>query len=167
MSFADDLAAAYPDAKVILCKRDVGNWVKSVNQIILRVIQWPSFKVLRYLDSKVGLWHEHLTLIWQVFCDNNYDTCGDRFLQHNAFVTEVVPPHRLLDYNVGEGWGPLYRFLEVPEPGPEQDSSNINDRDDFLHGHDQWWRDLVYRKIKQLAIPTMCCFLTDVAVFLH
>lgn len=31
-------------------------------------------------------------------------------------MQSLVPPEKLLIYNVSEGWGPLCKFLEVPIP---------------------------------------------------
>ena len=38
------------------------------------------------------------------------------YRMHNEEVRRFVPQERLLEFNVKEGWGPLCKFLEVPEP---------------------------------------------------
>ncbi len=63
--FADQLIAAYPDAKIVLTVRDVENWAKSMRRTIFEIIRWRSFKILRYLDSEfTGPWY---TLIHSIF----------------------------------------------------------------------------------------------------
>ena len=50
--------------------------------------------------------------------------------RYHAYVEEVkaaVPADRLLVFQVTDGWGPLCRFLGVPEP-PEP-FPNLNDRE--------------------------------------
>jgi hypothetical protein len=42
----------------------------------------------------------------------------------------VVPAERLLEYRVEQGWGPLCRFLGVPEPDGLE-FPRINDRQYF------------------------------------
>ena len=44
------------------------------------------------------------------------DGWKSQYARHNAAVRGLVPEGRLLEYNVKEGWGPLCRFLGVPEP---------------------------------------------------
>jgi hypothetical protein len=50
--------------------------------------------------------------------------------RYNAYTDEVkaaVPPEKLLVFTVSEGWGPLCRFLGVPEPA--EPFPNLNDRE--------------------------------------
>jgi hypothetical protein len=53
------------------------------------------------------------------------DTFGDHidrdsaiaaYRRNNEKVRDAIPADRLLVFKVAEGWGPLCRFLEVPEP---------------------------------------------------
>ena len=44
-----------------------------------------------------------------------------------ARVLAAVPPDRLLVFRVTDGWGPLCRFLGVPEP--QEPFPNLNDRE--------------------------------------
>lgn len=39
-----------------------------------------------------------------------------KFNQHNEAVRHHVPPEKLLEYEVKEGWEPLCDFLDVPVP---------------------------------------------------
>lgn len=50
--------------------------------------------------------------------------------RYRAYIEEVqaaVPPDKLLLFKVTEGWSPLCRFLEVPEP--DEPFPNLNDRE--------------------------------------
>jgi hypothetical protein len=48
------------------------------------------------------------------------------YLEHNAEVRRLVPPGRLLEYQVGQGWEPLCAFLGVPVP--QRPFPRLNDR---------------------------------------
>ena len=43
---------------------------------------------------------------------------------HNAEVIRVIPPSRLLVYNVADGWPKLCAFLSVPVPAEPFPHSN-------------------------------------------
>ena len=36
--------------------------------------------------------------------------------RHNAAVRAAIPPERLLEFEVAQGWEPLCAFLDVPVP---------------------------------------------------
>ena len=42
-----------------------------------------------------------------------------RFQEHIEEVRNTIPPSRLLVFKVKEGWRPLCKFLELPEPGTD------------------------------------------------
>ena len=44
------------------------------------------------------------------------DLWKSQYTRHNAAVRSLVPADQLLEYNVKQGWGPLCRFLGLPEP---------------------------------------------------
>ena len=50
--------------------------------------------------------------------------------RYHAYIEEVkaaVPPDQLLVFKVTDGWGPLCRFIGVPEP--REPFPNLNDRE--------------------------------------
>jgi hypothetical protein len=49
--------------------------------------------------------------------------------RHNATVQQVIPPERLLVYNLAEGWAPLCAFLGVAEP--DTPMPKVNTSEDF------------------------------------
>ena len=48
--FADELLAAYPDAKVILTERDVKSWTVSMEKTFFEIFSWKSFYYIAPLD---------------------------------------------------------------------------------------------------------------------
>jgi len=57
----------------------------------------------------------------------DHDHLIDVFKRHNAEVRRRVPPHRLLAYEVAQGWEPLCRFLDVPIPTTPMPKTNTTE----------------------------------------
>jgi hypothetical protein len=62
---------------------------------------------------------------------NGLDVAGltQAFYVHNEAVKAAVPAHRLLVYQVKDGWGPLCASLGVP--APTDPFPRTNDRGEF------------------------------------
>lgn len=105
------LMEKYPDAKVILSRRDPGKWFESVNATILNpegVEGMRASPMGEMLDRN----------IWSLFGGRLADrehmiACYER---HNAEVVKSVPKDRLLVFDAKEGWTPLCAFLGTPVP---------------------------------------------------
>jgi Sulfotransferase domain len=119
-TFYRELMQRYPDAKVLLSVRDPERWHASAMNTIYWIRQNSLLAQLRrfmpgmrditiMLDDIVwdGTFHDR-------FADKPYAMAV--FRQHNEEVKRVVPPERLLVYDVKDGWEPLCRFLGVPVP---------------------------------------------------
>ena len=150
--FAEELSAAYPEAKVILNTRDADEWLRSMNDTLFTVFRWPSWQILRYTDPKVcGAWCRHNELIWNYFCDGEYDNkekCRKRFLEHYEHVRRVVPADRLLEYDVKEGWKPVTDLLGLPE---FRGVVSRNSTAEFLEGHAKLWRFCLANSLRNLV----------------
>ncbi len=121
--------AHYPDAKVLLSKRDPESWYKSVMATI-----YPSSTSLLDSDDPqarmFGQWA--MDIIWQPIFDNRMDDpthAMDVFERHNETVVKEVPKERLLVFEAKDGWAPLCEFLGVPVP--EEDYPRVNATEDF------------------------------------
>lgn len=55
----------------------------------------------------------------------------DLYHRHNAFVRQVVPKDKLLEYDPKQGYEPLCKFLNVPVPTDERGNQL-----DFPHAND-------------------------------
>jgi hypothetical protein len=113
-TFYEELANAYPDAKVILSLRDAEAWWRSTQATIFN---WdaPGATIpdhfLRMVQKVVGALFDQKI--------HDHDTVVSVYNRHNARVQEVIPADRLLVYDVAQGWGPLCAFLGVSVPdGP-------------------------------------------------
>jgi len=127
-----ELAAAYPDAKVLLTLHPKGPdaWYDSTIDTIYFTENLWQFKVIeRFTPFGRKFGNMSRKLIWQ---RSHKDTTDDRasaiahYNQHIEDVKAAVPADRLLIFTADQGWGPLCKFLDVPEPAGE--FPNVNDR---------------------------------------
>lgn len=115
-TFWRELAAFYPDAKVLLSVRPADRWWTSFAGTIKKLLDDPAeppnptIRRLRAMSRQViaerslhGAYRERAAAI-------------NAFERHTAMVTAAIPAGRLLVFDVAEGWAPLCRFLEVPVP---------------------------------------------------
>jgi hypothetical protein len=130
--FYKELAAKYPDAKVILTVRSADSWWKSASQTIFAIgkVAPPWLKLLVPRLRKVTGMHD--ALIWDRVFGGDLETsrhCKQVFERHNAEVKKTIPASRLLVFEVKEGWGPLCAFLGKPVPATP--FPNVNDTAEF------------------------------------
>ncbi|XP_039256332.2 uncharacterized protein LOC120333049 [Styela clava] len=127
--FWDELMEAFPDAKIILMKRDDDEiWYKSIRKQIL------SFNGLH------SYYYQFLSSTWRKFFNFATHPCKLAFgcktptifdiihvapptlpyklayRKHIAYVLHKCPKDRLLIYNCKNGWRPLCEFLGKPMP---------------------------------------------------
>lgn len=114
-----ELAAHYPDAKIVLTVRDPRAWWTSTRTTI-----YPTRTMFpRWLQRLVPLtarWLEMVDrLVWDGIFEGRFtdrDHAIRVFERHVADVEATCPPERLLVFDVAAGWEPLCAFLDVPVP---------------------------------------------------
>jgi hypothetical protein len=128
-----DLAAAFPDAKVILTVRDPDAWYESFHGTIHPMLtRFPNQIVGPRLPFVSGPFRVSAHPRFRELHLNHFE---DRerairaFREHNEEVKRVIPAERLLVYEVKEGWEPLCRFLGVPVP--DVPFPRVNDTKEF------------------------------------
>jgi hypothetical protein len=119
--FYKELAAHYPEAKVILSLRDAESWFRSTQATIFADPTFPGWSpTMRAMVQKVitepmgGRLDDRETMIAK------YDA-------HNAEVRRVIPPERLLVYEASQGWAPLCAFLGVAVPDMPYPRTNTSE----------------------------------------
>lgn len=154
--FAEELIAAYPDAKIVLSTRDVDAWLRSMDSTAGHCLRWRGWATLAKWDpALVGPWWEH----GKIVCPAAYDTLSDfspqgparaAFHAHYARVRAAAPKERLLEYDVKQGWGPLCQFLgkEVPEG----EFPRANDSKEFVRIHGFMWWLAASRMVGTIAV---------------
>ena len=125
-----EIAAHFPDAKVLLSVRDPEAWYKSVTDTIYQPMKSPApdgVPELVRLQSEMA----RKAILSETF-DNRFEDKAhaiEVFQKHNQAVRDAIDPARLLVFDVREGWGPLCRFLEVPVP--DEPFPRLNDTATF------------------------------------
>jgi len=131
-SYWRELAAYYPQAKVVLTVRSPESWWKSARATIIEIGKAPPAwaralipPIRQNVEMTNGtVWH-------RVFDGRQFDEehAKRMFEEHNAAVKSELPPERLLVFEVKEGWEPLCAFLG--KPVPDEPFPHVNDTDDF------------------------------------
>ena len=112
-----EIAAHYPDAKVLLSVRDPEAWYASMINTIYQPMKSPApdnAPELVRLQSQMV----RKSILAETF-DNRFEDKAhaiEVFKRHTQTVRDSVDPTRLLEFDVREGWTPLCHFLEVPIP---------------------------------------------------
>ncbi|KAH8700904.1 P-loop containing nucleoside triphosphate hydrolase protein [Talaromyces proteolyticus] len=132
-AFAKELIEAYPNAKVILTTRDVDSWHTST----MKTVYWRATDVEHKFVSNfswaASMYYPMINKFFATFFHNDFPNQGKQiYREHLAEVRSLVPPERLLEFNVKDGWEPLCEFLgeEIPEnPFPRSnDIANFIER---------------------------------------
>lgn len=120
-----ELVEAYPEAKVVLTRRDEEKWLKSCRGLLEGTLNPVSRYGLRYLDPfsigrilKVGLmWTEGwYGMQGNMSVETGMANARQKYREHYAAIKAYVPKDRLLEYELGTGWEPLCQFLGKPVP---------------------------------------------------
>jgi hypothetical protein len=117
------LAAHYPEAKVLHSVRDPDKWFDSTQATIFAPgsLTTQDGPLAPFFASFMHEFRAHLH-------DRAYMT--DYFRRHSEEVKRTIAPERLLVYEVGAGWEPLCKFLGVPVPSEPYPSENS--RQEFI-----------------------------------
>ncbi len=141
-SFWRELSVAYPNAKVILTRRDPNDWYNSVMATIWQLSSqaWDQLsqqaKSQEAISDALAEPHQRTRMAFDVIWDGVFDRRMDDkdyviscYEAHNQAVIDEVPADNLLIYEAGQGWQPLCDFLD--KPMPEIDYPKVNSSADF------------------------------------
>lgn len=114
----------FPDAKVILTKRNPQNWAESVHETIFS-------PAMRERTGKMPHTRFFEHVVYGDFGDriDDLDFLADYFERWNAKVIDDVPADRLLVFEARQGWEPLCDFLGVR--APDEPYPRVNSREDI------------------------------------
>jgi hypothetical protein len=118
-----ELAAAFPDAPVLLSTRSSADewWQSASNTILVRRPGDVTDDRRRMVDEMF-----HRSLGGDITDREAMMTAYDA---HNAAVRSEVPAERLVEYQPGDGWGPLCAALDLPVP--DEPFPHTNTREEF------------------------------------
>jgi hypothetical protein len=132
-NFYREFLRLYPEAKVILTVRDPEGWYDSARQTIYRQQRAFPAWAMPFLPRLRRFLRLTQRLIWEGVFRGRFEDRAfavEVFKRHTEEVKRVVPPERLLVYEVKEGWGPLCSFLGVPIPEGKP-FPHLNDAEEF------------------------------------
>lgn len=116
------LAARFPQAKVLLTWRTPASWYASMEKTIL-----PSVAgMLARGESSAGSLTLLKALDGRPWAKENFIAAYEENVEK---VKKTIPAERLLIYTLGDGWAPLCAFLDVPVP--DQPFPHTNDAKAF------------------------------------
>ncbi|KXH44182.1 hypothetical protein CSIM01_04486 [Colletotrichum simmondsii] len=123
-----ELVTLYPDAKVVCTIRDDKAWERSmgglndeVSPSALRFILFL-LPTMRFFPAYVQILISHWV---KLYGESNPPTVKT-YHRHIAYLKSVVPPERLIFFDVRDGWKPLCKALDLPVP-EDVPFPNIND----------------------------------------
>jgi hypothetical protein len=140
--FYRELAAAYPDAKVVLSTRDPEAWEKSMRSTIWDTLYGssPAAHISQARELIDPQWQHYIRLMSRMWAAQGIFAGGElragqlteAITRYQEQVQRNIPEDRLLVWSVGDGWEPLCAFLEVDVPEAQfprlNDSKMYNDR---------------------------------------
>ena len=128
------LAAANPQARIILTLRDPEAWYASAAATIFaRMLEFVSMRASP--DAVDPVRRRHMEMINTLIVENTFGGSLAKehaiavFNAHNEEVRRLVPRKQLLVYEPGEGWEPVCAFLDAPIPTTPY--PKVNTTDDF------------------------------------
>ena len=110
-SFWPELAAANPDALVVLSVREPDAWYQSASNTIFQAFDLVPPEMTPWFESVARLMAERFSA--QL---DDPTAMMDAFERHNDAVRAAVPAERLLEWTPTDGWEPLCERLGVPVP---------------------------------------------------
>jgi hypothetical protein len=126
--FYAELADRYPDAKVILTKRDPERWYESMSETILTGMAEMGLTTKVPRDNP--MYFGAVLIAQDAF---NFDYSKENVVaaleRHNSAVRAAIPAGHLLEFEVRDGWEPLCAFLGVPVP--DDSFPRTNERENF------------------------------------
>src|SRR5262249_5102210 len=107
-AFWPEIAAAFPDVPILLSTRDAEGWWTSASNTIFPAIG-------RNDNDWRRIMHALLASRFPSRVDDKPASIA-AFEAHNRHVRATAPAARLVEWQPGDGWGPLCAALSVPVP---------------------------------------------------
>ena len=139
VAFSPELIAAYPEAKIILVQREEDAWYRSFEDVFIKTYESRLVAFIAWLDpTKTGQFFSSLPRGCAQGVFHAEDVAAFRknarpvYRAHYAEIRRLLKERgeelRLLEYDLGSGWGPLCEFLgrDVPaQPFPKVNETRM------------------------------------------
>jgi len=161
--FAPQLAAAYPEAKVVLIHRPFDKWAKSFLDLV-DLFSSPLAYLSYYVsDPILGICRtESIRKMAMGFVGartwaevRDMDKLRARYDRHYDDIRAIVPADRLFEMELGDGWEGLCAFLD--KPVPDVPFPKKNQAAELKQGlpQEQWVK--AKEAIFKLVVPLAAC----------
>lgn len=128
-AFYREIAAHFPNAKVILTVRDMQSWYESCRATIFGVMRLDPKHMPPHIAHAAHVGHRIVTEKTFAGRLDDSDYCIAVHREHIEAVQRAISPERLLVFDVRDGWVPLCRFLNVAVP--DEPFPRANEREEF------------------------------------
>ena len=129
--FWRELAAAHPDAVIVLSTREsAAVWWESCDATVFPYMRKESYEG----------YEDWLAMIHELLAREIGEEWDDRaaaeayYERHNAAVRREAPADRLLDFRASDGWEPLCEALGLPVP--DEPFPRVNTREEWAARHE-------------------------------
>ncbi|OJJ56434.1 hypothetical protein ASPSYDRAFT_59741 [Aspergillus sydowii CBS 593.65] len=125
-TFAREMIAAYPEARVVLNRRsDVDAWYRSYCTVLKPLTSGLFYHVFPWFQADLYWTRRFVDELLKPYFYGSWERHGKWvYEEHSAMVRGLVPGDNLLEWGVEEGWGPLCEFLDKETPAEEFPSGN-------------------------------------------
>ena len=167
--FYAELMDAYPEAQVILVKRQFESWYRSF-QVVIDGWFAPSFVFLATLDPQ---WMGRICRLARSILKNQFRAENKQEFSKNAKgvyenhyekVKSVTAKHNLLEYELGSGWKPLCDFLG--KNVPDEDFPWVNESKMLQEKFNVLAKRSLMRSLRNLVVAGSAVAVIGVAVYL-
>ena len=123
-----ELAEAYPEALVLLStRRDASTWLKSVRATIMESGPQNKMEDDPSLPGFVPMARDMFARFEPNWRDDAAAMAA--YDRHNDAVRSEVPPHRLVEWQPGQGWEPLCAAVGLGVP--DEEFPHVNTTEEF------------------------------------
>jgi Sulfotransferase domain len=129
--FFPELAAAYPDAIVLLSVRDPDAWWRSARGTVVEALRSeppPTDEPLAKALAPARRFHSRM-LATRFTPSWDEAAAKEAFARHNEAVRAAIPADRLVEWQPGDGWTPICAALGLPVPA--EPFPHVNTTADF------------------------------------
>ena len=109
--FWREIAAANPDAPILLSTRDADGWYTSASNTIFLSMDSAPPEMQPWMQTVKRMLHDRFSDDFE-----NKDEMIAAYEAHNAAVRSEVPAERLIDWTPSDGWDPICAALKVSVP---------------------------------------------------
>lgn len=121
--YVQELAAAYPNARIVLNTREAEDWMQSMQEALAFYLQGR-----RYFElfDKAAYWmRRYIETNFDPMFDWNFKLNAKQVYEtHLVMVRQEIPSERLLEWRVEDGWESLCKSLNQPVPDIPFPTSN-------------------------------------------